>query len=48
MSKVGDKVKDKKGVKWVVSKVHKWPRYNDLDLINTDTGEYGYLREQAI
>lgn len=45
MSKVGDKVKDKYGIEWVVAQIWKWPKWNDLDLINTLTGEYGYLRE---
>lgn len=46
MSKVGDRIKDKNGIEWVVARIWKWPKYNDLDLINTETGEYGYLRQE--
>lgn len=47
MSRVGDKIKDGRGVEWAIARIWKWPKWDDLDLINVETGERGSLREKV-
>lgn len=45
--KVADKVKDRHGVEWVIAKIFEHENHFDYELINTETGEHGCLREEV-
>lgn len=42
---VGDKIPSDGGIQWVVSAVWEHDTHSDYELINSNTGEHGSLRE---
>ncbi len=43
--KIGEHIKDKSEVEWVVSKIWDWKDWIDYELINCETGRMGAKRE---
>ena len=43
--RAGEHIKDKYGKEWIIVRSFPWPKWIDYDLIEVESGEYGYSRE---